>query len=101
MLHFMIIQYDASDTDVTYIKLASGQVEFLPMAMVQCTIYMYDGIYSEIFQWYSKVKARVRNHEKIRARIRARKKSCTISRFVHDIKNKARNRASKNRARFF
>ena len=28
MLHFMIIQYDASDTDVTYIKLASEQVEF-------------------------------------------------------------------------
>ena len=30
------------------------------------------------------VKIRVRNHEKNRARNRARKKSCTISRFVHD-----------------
>ena len=44
MLHFMIIQYDASDTDVTYIKLASEQVDFFPM------VYMYDGIYSVIFQ---------------------------------------------------
>ena len=44
MLHFMIIQYDASDTDVTYIKLASEQVEFFPM------VNMYDGIYSVIFQ---------------------------------------------------
>ena len=54
MLHFMIIQYDASDTDVTYIKLASEQVDFFPR------IYMYDGIYSEIFQWYSIVRYKTR-----------------------------------------
>ena len=50
-----------------------------------------------IFTLSLTIRIRVRNHEKIRAR----KKSCTISRFVHDKKITHEIVRDKNRARFF